>query len=132
MPTFFVSEALALQPKNVILCTECEREGGSRIAGAPMHPLRRDSAPVTQTDNKLTNIVCKPGRSDVELHRSSGCNRTASVEQTGEQSLPLRKRGSQIDRRNVLISQQIERTQPRLDGSCIQSLSLDVKCNLGI
>jgi hypothetical protein len=54
--------------------------------------------------HKLTEILREPPGCDAELNRSGPADRAIGIEQPGKQCAALPLRGTQIQRRNMLVA----------------------------
>jgi hypothetical protein len=101
--------ALAVQAEDLVGRREVQRvHGGGRFA-ATGDVLIRDRAPVPEAHDQFADVLHQSRGSGTELHVPGSTNACVGVEQAGEKGTALALGGSQVDRRDVLVVEEISR-----------------------
>ncbi len=104
-----MNDMLALKTEHLVGRGETDRPLRTAVAAVQHRPALAKSGPVPETGDELEHILRQPsaGRGVLDLPAGRG-NRAIRVEQSGQQFSPLPIRRTQVQRRNVLVTQYAE------------------------
>ncbi|SLC87782.1 Uncharacterised protein [Mycobacteroides abscessus subsp. massiliense] len=116
-PTFLVQQCLTRECEHLVFARErqCVRDRG-RLATTP-HPFGRSLAAIAQAHDQLSHVRCQSRIRHRELYGAPGGHGAVGVEQPGKQRTSLRLGCAQIAGRNVLVAQDSNGPQTRLQGT---------------